>query len=129
MKIKILKLKKITNSNGSLIPVDLNKFSKFKIKRFFILYGNKNNLRGDHAHKKCTQIFIVISGKIELEIINKKKKKKFILNKNKKLALLVSPLNWCKIKFLENNSEVLVLCDYKFLEKEYIRKFEEFLKY
>ena len=76
MSFKTFKLRKIINTNGSLVPIDLKKFSKFRIKRFFILYGKKNDIRGNHAHKKCTQIFIALSGKAELKISNKKTKKK-----------------------------------------------------
>ncbi len=129
MYTKTFKFKKITNFNGSLVPIDLKIFKKFKIKRFFILYGKKNDVRGDHAHKKCSQIFIPIKGKIKLEIINKKIKKDMILSEKKKQGIVVGPLNWCTIKFLENKSSIMVLCNYKFLEKEYIRKFKNFLKY
>ena len=80
MPIKIFKLKSFVSSNGTLIPIYLNKLKKFKIKRFFILHGKKNSIRGDHAHKKCTQIFIPVSGKIKLEVF-KKNKEVFILGK------------------------------------------------
>ena len=75
MSYKIFRFKKITNSNGSLVPINLKQFTKFKIKRFFILRGNKNDIRGNHAHKKCSQIFIPINGRTELEIFKKTKKK------------------------------------------------------
>ena len=77
MSYKIFRFKKITNSNGSLVPINLKQFTKFKIKRFFILRGNKNDIRGNHAHKKCSQIFIPINGRTELEIFKKTKKKLF----------------------------------------------------
>jgi len=129
MYIKKFNLRKITDSNGSLIPVDLKQFSRFDIKRFFMLYGKKGDIRGNHAHKKCTQIFIALSGKVELKISNKRTKKKIILSLKKNIGIYVEPLNWCIIKFLKKNSSILVLCNYKFSEKEYIRKFENFLKY
>ena len=129
MSFKTFKLRKIINTNGSLVPIDLKKFSKFRIKRFFILYGKKNDIRGNHAHKKCTQIFIALSGKAELKISNKKTKKKIILSFNKNKGVYVEPLNSCIIKFLKKNSLIFFLCNYKFSEKEYIRKFKNFLKY
>ena len=42
--------------------------------------------------------------------------------------LIVPPMSWCKLKFLKNNSSLLVLCDVKYSEKEYIRNFKHFLK-
>tara|TARA_Y100000816_G_scaffold261024_1_gene217711 strand:+ start:1511 stop:1900 length:390 start_codon:yes stop_codon:yes gene_type:complete len=128
MSIKKFKLKKFVSTNGTLIPFYLDKIENFTLKRFFILHGKKNCFRGDHAHKKCTQIFIPLSGKIKLEIV-KKNKKIFKLNYKNQYALLVPPLNWCKISFLEKKSSILVLCNVKFSENEYIRKYKEFLKY
>ena len=46
MNIKSIKLKKYADKNGSLIPIYLNKLSKFKIKRLFILDGKINTIRG-----------------------------------------------------------------------------------
>lgn len=128
MKIKIQKLKKFVSSNGNLVPIYLDKIKNFKIKRLFILDGKKGALRGDHAHKKCTQIFIPINGKIRLEI-TKKTTRKIILNSSNKKIYIIPPLHWCRINFLDKSSSILVLCDVKFSEKEYIRNFENFLKY
>ena len=52
-----------------------------------------------------------------------------ILSLKRKQGVIVGPLNWCTIRFLENSSSIMVLCNYKFLEKEYIRNFKNFLKY
>ena len=76
MNIKSIKLKKYTDKkNVSLTPVYLNKLSKFKIKRLFILDGKINVIRGKHAHKKCTQIFLPIKGKSEIKLTKKFTKK------------------------------------------------------
>ena len=40
--------------------------------------------------------------------------------------LIVPPMNWCKLKFLKNNSSLLVLCDVEYSKKEYIRDFNVF---
>jgi len=101
----------------------------FKIKRFFILNGKKNDLRGNHVHKKCTQIFIPINGSFELSILNKSQTKNFVLNGKRNFSIYVKPLNCCKIKFKENNSSILVLFDYKSIEKEYIRNLTDYLKF
>ena len=34
----------------------------------FILHGKKGFFRGDHAHKKCTQVFVPLSGKMKIDI-------------------------------------------------------------
>ena len=127
MKLKIIKFKKFIDKNGTLIPIYLKNFHNFKIKRFFILLGKKGFIRGNHAHKKCSQIFIPISGSVKIEVLSKTKKI-YNLSKNMDKILIVPPMSWCKLKFLKNNSSLLVLCDVEYSEKEYIRDFNVFLK-
>ena len=47
-----------------------------KVKRIFFLYGKKNKIRGEHAHKKCSQFFYPILGKIKINVEYKNIKKK-----------------------------------------------------
>ena len=71
---KIIKLKKITSSNGKLIILEKSKKIDLNYKRFFTIFSNKKSIRGNHAHKKCYQILICLNGKIEVncELKNKK---------------------------------------------------------
>ena len=73
MPLKIIKFRKFIDKNGTLIPLYLKNFHNFKIKRFFILLGNKGFIRGEHVHKKSSQIFIPISGSVKIEILYNKK--------------------------------------------------------
>ena len=127
LKPTILRIKKIKNNNGTLIPLYFNKFRSFKAKRIFIVKGNKNFIRGQHAHKKCTQIIIQIDGETEIVIINKKKYK-FNLNSTQNKILRIPPMNWVNITFKKNKSSFLVLCDVNFSKKEYIYSFKKFQK-
>ncbi len=127
MNIKLIKLKKYSEKNGSLTPIYLNQLSKFKIKRLFILDGKINAIRGKHAHKKCTQIFLPIKGKTEIKL-TKNFTKKYILNPKTRNLLRVPPLTWCEIKFLEQDCVIIVLCDVNFDKKEYIRNYKNYLK-
>jgi len=65
-KIRKIKIKSFKSFSGKLVPISFNKNFPFKIKRIFFLHGLKNKIRGDHAHKKCSQIFMPISGKMIL---------------------------------------------------------------
>ena len=60
-------------------------------------------MRGHHAHKKCSQLFMGISGKMILKIKTPFLEKKFLIEKNSKYAILVPPKYWCSIKFIKNN--------------------------
>ena len=67
-KIRKIKIKSFGSITGKLIPLSFNKKFPFSIKRIFFLYGIKNKTRGDHAHKKCSQLFMAVSGKMILNI-------------------------------------------------------------
>ena len=108
----------------------LNFDSKFpiKVKRIFYIYGKKNNHRGDHAHKKCKQLFIPILGKINLFIKKNGKDKKIILDSKNNKGILVPNLYWCRLKFLSANGIVMIICDREYEFQDYIEKYSEFKK-
>ena len=69
--IKFNHFKSFKKKSGTLIPFSLKKDIPFKVKRIFLVYGNKNFTRAKHAHKKCSQFIMPIHGKIELYCENK----------------------------------------------------------
>ena len=127
-KIKIIKLKSFTKKSGKLIPINFDSKFAITVKRIFYIYGKKNNYRGDHAHKKCKQLFIPISGKIALIVKKNEKEKNIILNAKNDKGILIPNLYWCRLKFLTNNAVVMVICDRKYEFQDYIEEYSEFKK-
>ena len=82
-------------------------------------------IRGNHAHKECTQVFLSLKGNIDIMIGKKNLKKKKL--KEFSNFIKVSPLNWVKIKLIKNQI-LMVLCDKKFSERDYIRNYDSFIK-
>ena len=128
-KITKFKIKSFSKSTGKLIPISFNKQFPIKAKRVFFLYGKKNKTRGEHAHKKCSQFFIPIYGKAVLNIETTKTKKKIVLNHLSKIAVLVPPKYWCSIKFVNNNSILMVVCDQYYNINDYLKSFKDYKKY
>lgn len=126
-KLLKIKIKSYKKNSGLLIPLNFNKNFPISVKRIFFIYGKINMYRGDHAHKKCTQIFFPISGKIELAL-EQKKKKKIIISSGKAEAIVVPKMVWCRLKFLKKNSIVAVICDKKYEFTDYIEKYKIFKK-
>ena len=124
-KIKKVKIKSFISVSGKLVPFTFNKNFPIPVKRIFFLYGKKNKIRGDHAHKKCIQFFLQIKGKSIIKLSDKKKEKKFILNEKKKVILAVYPKTWVKINFLTNNNLTLVMCSHEYSKKDYITDFNK----
>ena len=114
--------------SGTLIPISLNKDIPFKPRRIFLIYGNRKFVRGNHAHKKCSQFFLPIQGKMELSFIDKKNNKKVLLDAKKGRGILLKPLSWCKLSFKTKNAVIMVFCDREYEFNDYIEKYEDFIK-
>ena len=126
---KIINFKRFTKASGKLLPITFNDKFPIKVKRIFIIYGKKNHIRGDHAHKKCSQVFFPIMGKIKINMKYKKTEKSINLSHSGSKALLVPPRIWSRIEFLKNNSIVLVLTNYEYDFKDYIETYKEFIAF
>jgi len=125
-KSEIIKLKSFTKKSGTLVPINFNNKFPIKVKRIFYIFGKKNRYRGDHAHKKCKQLFIPVSGNIALIMKKNDKEKTVVLNSKNNRAILVPNLIWCRLKFLTKNAIVLVACDRKYEFSDYIEKYTDF---
>ena len=123
-----IKFKGFKKKSGTLVPFSLKKSFPIKVKRIFIINGKKNFIRGDHAHKKCSQFLFPVLGRIKIEYVSKNKKGSIILNHSKREGYLLKPLTWCKIKFLTRNAILLVACDMEYKFSDYIESQAEFLK-
>ena len=126
---KIFNLKKFTKRSGKLLPITFNNKFPIKVKRMFFIYGRKKYKRGDHAHKKCSQVFIPIKGKIKINMKYRKTEKNILLSANRSRSLFVPPKIWSSVEFLNNNSLVLVLNDYEYDFKDYIETYKEFIAF
>jgi dTDP-4-dehydrorhamnose 3,5-epimerase-like enzyme len=128
-KIKRFKIKLYSRISGNLKPLNFNKKFPINVKRIFFIYGKKNKIRGEHAHKKCYQFFIPISGKMILNIQTPNSKKKIKLEDMSKTAILVPPKYWCSIKFIRKNSILMVACNRYYEPNDYIENFDVYKKY
>jgi dTDP-4-dehydrorhamnose 3,5-epimerase-like enzyme len=126
---KIFNFRKFIKSSGKLLPITFSNKFPIKVKRIFFIYGKKKYKRGDHAHKKCSQVFFAIKGKIKINMKYKNTNKSVFLDYNRSRALLVPPKIWSSIEFVKNQSVALVLTDYEYDFKDYIETYEEFIAF
>ena len=128
-KIRKFRIQSFSKSTGKLIPINFNKQFPIKVKRIFFLYGKKNKTRGEHSHKKCSQFFFTIHGKVILNIKTPKTKKRIVLSHLSKNAILVPPKYWCGVKCINKNSILMVACDKYYDFNDYLETFAEYKKY
>ena len=126
--MKKIKFKSFQKKSGTLIPFLIKKSFPLKPKRIFFVNGKKNFVRGNHAHKKCSQFLFPLLGKTKIQFEDVKFKKTIILDYKKKEGLLLKPKTWCKIKFLTKYAILLVACDMEYNFNDYIEDYDEFIK-
>lgn len=127
--MKKIKIKTYKKKSGTLIPFSYKKDIPFKARRVFVICGKKGFVRAKHAHKKCSQYIVPVTGKIELQCEDIYEKNNVVLDPINKQGYLLKPITWCKIKFLTNNSVIMVFCDMEYAYSDYINKYKDFLKY
>lgn len=125
----VIELPKISDRRGNLTPVYSDENIPFEIKRVFYLYdipGGES--RGAHAHKRCHQFLVAASGSFEVVLDDGKNKKTVVLNRPF-YGLHIPPGIWAHEQGFSSGSVCLVLASEKYDAEDYIRDYEEFLKY
>jgi len=94
----------------------------FYVKRVFVVNNvTVGEIRGNHAHKDCIQALICLNGEVNIHIHGIGYHSLF-----KGQTLLIDKLTWSSQKYLQPNSELMVLCSHEYDKNDYITDFEEF---
>lgn len=129
MTIRIIDLPKITDLRGNLTVAEGMKNVPFEIKRAYWVYdvpGGES--RGGHAHKKLKQLVIALSGSFTVTLDNGKERETVLLN-HPYQGLIIETNTWCTLDDFSSGAVCLVLASEPFEEEDYIRDYNEFLKY
>lgn len=125
----LLHLPKIQNRAGNITPVENQIEVPFEIKRIFYLYdipGGES--RGAHAHKECHQFLIAASGAFEVLLDDGRTKRQVQLNRPY-IGLHIQPGIWASELNFSSGAICLVLASHEYSPEDYIRDYDEFLKY
>lgn len=125
---QIINFPKFVDKNGSLVVYECGKEISFDIKRVFSVSAAKDDIRGNHAHKYCTQLLICLSGKISVACDNGFDLSTFTLD-NGSSGLLIPAGIWSKQQYLVDNSILMVFCDRLYEKEDYIHNYEHFRSY
>jgi hypothetical protein len=126
---KKIQFPKISDSRGNLTFIEGLEHVPFDIKRIYYLYDVPGGeTRAGHAHKELHQVFISMSGSFDLHLDDGQNKNTYHMNRSY-WGVYVCPLIWRDIDNFSSGSSCLVLASEKYDENDYIRSYNEFLKY
>ena len=123
----IFNLPKIDANNGNITSLNNGRDLPFDIKRVFYIYDvPSGELRGAHAHYKCHQLLVAVTGSFKVEVFDGLNSKVFDLNRPN-CGLHIPPGIWASELDFSGGAVCLVLASEEFDECDYIRDFNEYL--
>ena len=129
LSVKLIELPYYKESNSDLVVVEgQSNVFPFTIMRVFNVRSEIYGFRGRHAHRRCTQLLICTNGAIDVQCDDSIETRKYLLDKAN-YGLLIPPRIWAVQKYIKKDTVLTVLCDQLFDEDDYIRDYNEFLKY
>lgn len=125
--VTLIRFPTFEDGNGTLGVYESGDRVPFDIKRVFTVSAQAHDVRGEHAHKKCTQLLICVEGEIRVDCDDGSQVTQYLL-KGMSAGLLVPPGVWAREEYLTDNSVLMVLCDRGYETDDYIRDYDEFKK-
>lgn len=127
--VRIIELPKFLDDRGNLSFAENFVQIPFEIKRTYWLYDVPGGIaRGGHAEKNNEELVIAISGSFEIYVDDGKESKTFTLNRSY-YGLYIPKGLWREIKEFSSNSVALEFGSIPYEVEDYIRDYDEFLKY
>ena len=125
---KIIDIRRYSDTRGYLSVVENGIDIPFEIKRIYYLYMVPEVARGAHAHKALQQLLIATSGSVEVIMDDGQDKKSFMLDRPWKGLLIPAGL-WRDLENFSGGAVLMCLASEKYDAEDYIRDYNEFLKY
>lgn len=117
------------DEQGILVAVEGCKDIPFQIRRVYYMYGTSEEAtRGRHAHKSLQQVLICVHGSCKIRLDDGKERETFLLDHPEE-GLYISHAIWREMFDFSSDSVLMVLASEPYDQSDYIRDYEEFLKY
>lgn len=126
---KIVNLPKFLDSRGNLSFVEQLNHVPFEIKRTYWIYDVPGGeQRWGRAFKECEEFIISLSGSFDVILDDGSEKHTFTLNRSY-FGLYIPKGMWRVLDNFSTNSVALVMASTYYDEDDYIRDYDEFIKF
>lgn len=119
----------MVDPRGNLTVAEQLKDVPFSMSRAYWVYDvPSGECRGGHAHKHCREFIVAVSGSFTVTLTNGREERTFMLN-HPYQGLLVNTDVWRTLDDFSSGAVCLVLAEDPFDEEDYIRDYQDYLKY
>lgn len=126
---KILNFQKHGDDRGMLIAIEELKDIPFSIKRIYYIYDTIDGVRrGFHAHKNLKQILVCVKGSCKLHLDDGYETSEILMN-NPTEGIYLENNIWREMYDFSEDAVLLVLASEHYNESDYIRNYDEFIKF
>lgn len=125
---KIIEFPHFSDSRGETVPFELDENIPFEVKRVYIVTGNKDEVRGGHAHRTEHEVFVCVSGSVKTWVHDGEKGEEIMLDRRNKGIYIPTD---CWHEFYEFSADAVLLAlssTHYDGRNDYIEDKEAFLK-
>lgn len=129
MDIKMIQFQLHGDERGALVSLEEKKNIPFEVKRVYFMYGTKEGIRrGMHAHKTLKQVLFCPIGACTILLDDGKERTSVRLDKPTE-GLVIEADIWREMYDFTPDAVLTVLASDYYDENDYIRDYDEFLRY
>jgi dTDP-4-dehydrorhamnose 3,5-epimerase-like enzyme len=126
--LKLVKLPLFFEDNGELVVIEGVVNVPFNIARVFLVRAPDGAVRGQHAHRECSQFLTCPSGTVEVICDDGEQTAEFVLD-HPNMGLLVPRGIWSQQTYKGPHAALTVLCDRPYEAGDYIRHYQGFKEF
>ena len=125
----LYKMPLVEDLRGALTFGEVGKHLPFEIKRYFIVFDvPSREVRGEHAHKELHEFLVCLRGSCAVSLDDGKNREEIILD-DPTVGLHIPPRLWRVHYKYSADAILLALCSSEYDSDDYIRDYDDFLKY
>ena len=127
--VKLIQLHNVEDMRGDLCAAEWERDLPFVPRRVFYVYNVPNvRVRGEHAHKKCHQFIVCVTGSVSVVVDDGINREEYVLQKPW-VGLYLPPKTWGVQYKYTTDAILMVFASDEYDPDDYIRDYDEFLRF
>ena len=124
---RLIRLTSAKDARGSLSVGEFQREVPFPVSRFFAVYDvPSREVRGEHAHRRCQQFLVCVSGSVSVMADDGHHRFEAVLD-SPEIGLFMPPMTWGTQYNYSADAVLLVLASDPYDPDDYIRDYDNFL--